>query len=321
MVPRAWLAVIRFGFWLSLLICMIGLPLSVQADPGTICEQAYGEAPTIIPNWLMPAQPEINLTTANRYDLLAAKLLSSGLVDGSSCPGWGLNPDGSANGCGVEISSPLVSEWQNQFDQGILKAARTSSVPPKVIKALIAVESQFWPGADWQTGEFGLGQMTVYGADLLLKWHPKTYLEVCVQVLDEASCQKPYHSLEETYQRMLQGWVLRNLDASCSACPGGVDREKGEQAVQVLADTLNASCRQTARMIRSATGKAPAAVMNYEDFWRVSLANYHVGSGCLYQAVQRSGNPHTWNGIAASFSASCASGAEYIRRIEEQIKP
>ena len=33
---------------------------------------------------------------------------------------------------------------------------------------MIAVEFQFWPGASWEKGEIGLGQMTAMGADLLL---------------------------------------------------------------------------------------------------------------------------------------------------------
>jgi hypothetical protein len=112
---------------------------------------------------------------------------------------------------------------------------------------------------------------------------------------------------------------------------GGVNIEKGNQAVQVLTETLNASCLQSTRVIYLATGKSPAALLSFEDYWRLVLANYHAGAGCVYQALQKTGNPNSrnvpersewdWNSIAANFSSRCASGAEYIRRIEGQIKP
>ncbi|MEN6579846.1 MAG: hypothetical protein ABFD05_04355, partial [Anaerolineaceae bacterium] len=65
----------------------------------------------------------------------------------------------------------------------------------------------------------------------------------------------------------------------------------------------------------------PAALLSFEDYWRLVLANYHAGAGCVYQALRKTGNPNSWNSIAANFSSGCASGAEYIRRIEGQIKP
>jgi hypothetical protein len=100
-----------------------------------------------------------------------------------------------------------------------------------------------------------------------------------------------------------------------------MDIEKGKQAVLVLAETLKASCLQSARIIYLETGKIPSQLMSYEDFWRLVLANYQAGAGCVYQALHRTANPNNWNSIAANFSSGCASGAEYIRRIEEQIKP
>jgi hypothetical protein len=120
---------------------------------------------------------------------------------------------------------------------------------------------------------------------------------------------------------MLRGLVLRSLDATCATCQGGIDPGKGEQAVKVLAETMAASCTQSARTIRIATGKSPSSLMSYEDFWRFTLANYHSGSGCMYQALRNSGNPTSWSVIAAGLPNGCSSGSIYIRRIEENIKP
>ena len=87
MASRAWSSIIRF--LLVVLIVMTTASwnvLPVKADGGGTCQIAYGLTPTSIPDWLMPAEENTDLTTANRYDILAAKLLSSGLIDGSTCP-------------------------------------------------------------------------------------------------------------------------------------------------------------------------------------------------------------------------------------------
>jgi len=70
------------------------------------------------------------------------------LVDGATCPAPGLNPDGSANGCGIELTKDHVLIWQNQFDPVILSSSQDTELPLKVVKAVIAVESQFWPAAN-----------------------------------------------------------------------------------------------------------------------------------------------------------------------------
>lgn len=322
MAPRACSSIICF--FLGLMTFMTAAswtPLPVEAAGGGVCQMAYGIPPTPIPDWLMPAGETTDLSTASRYDLLAAKLLSSGWVDGAGCPAYGLNPDGSATGCGLDLALKAVLAWQNQYDTEILAASRTNDLPPKVVKALIAVESQFWPAANWTRGEIGLGQMTAYGADLLLRWRPTYFQKVCRQSFGEKGCAAQYPFLDPATQSLLRGMVLREMDATCANCPGGVDPEKGKQAVQVLAETLTASFQQSARLIELATGKSPSSLLSYEDYWRLVLANYHAGAGCVYQALRRSADPNSWTAIASSFSSGCASGAEYIRRIEEQVKP
>lgn len=170
-------------------------------------------------------------------------------------------------------------------------------------------------------GEIGLGQMTAPGADLLLSYRPNAYQYFCRQVFGEEECGKAYSALSEDSRAMLRGWVLGSLDVTCPSCKGGIDASKGTQAVGVLAETLAASCSQSARVIRMATGKAPASLLSYEDFWRFTLANYHSGSGCMYQALRRSGNTTNWSGIASGLPQGCASGLTYVRRVEENVAP
>ena len=322
MVSRARTTLIQIGsVILALLIATGWRTQPAKAESAGTCQNAYGLMPSSLPNWLMLADENTDLATTNRYDILAAKLLSTGLVDASACPGNGLNPDGSANACGLELSSNQVTTWQNQFDPDILFSARSMQLPAMIVKAVIAVESQFWRAADWKLGEIGLGQMTGYGADLVLAWRAAYYQNICRLAFGEKGCAVPYQSLDLSTQYLLRGMVLKEIDATCSNCPGGMDIEKGKQAVLVLAKTLNASCLQSARLIYLGTGKIPSEILSYEDYWRLVLANYQAGAGCVYQALRRTPNPNSWNSIAANFSSGCASGSEYIRRIEEQIKP
>ena len=320
MASRAWSSIIRFlVVVLTVMTTVSWNVLPVKANSWGTCQIAYGLTPTSIPDWLMPAEENTDLTTANRYDILAAKLLSSGLIDGSTCPANGLNLDGSANGCGIELAKDQVIVWQNRYDPMILTYSRSNDLPAKVVKAVIAVESQFWPAANWTRGEIGLGQMTTYGADLVLMWRPAYFQSICWQTYGEVGCTTQYQFLDSSTQYLLRGMVLRDIEATCPNCPGGVDLEKGNQAIRVLTETLNASCLQSTRIFNLATGKQPAAFLSYDDYWRLVLANYHAGAGCVYQALRKTGNPNNWNSIAANFSSGCASGAEYIRRIEGQI--
>lgn len=309
-------------FFSICLLIFLSAAAPTQAQGNGTCESAYGGTlPVALPRWLQTTISAEDLHTANRYDLLSGQLLRPGLVDGSICPSRGLNGDSSPNACGLEVTKLKVLEWQNQYDGIIAEVGQRSSVPPFLMKAVIAVESQFWPGSDWGKGEVGLGQMTEFGADLLLANRPDMYQNVCRQALREETCITTYPFQPLSIQAMLRGLVLKTIDASCTSCVGGIDPAKGKPAVEVLAETLTASCTQSARAILSVTGKRASELMTYEDFWRVVLANYHSGAGCLAQVLQRSGNSASWLKISANLSPGCASGATYIRRIEEALKP
>jgi len=321
MVPRAWHTV---AFLLALLFGQpyesVVLASVIPSDP---CQQAYGAVVSAedVPSWLETEGLDQNLNTSYRLDLLTGKLSQSGIVDGSVCPSYGLFPDGSPNGCGVEVSQHRVSAWQNQYDHAIVQYSGQRQIPARIVKAVVAVESQFWPGADWQKGEIGLGQITGSGADLLLTWQAERYRQTCAQVFDVNTCGKPYRNLEWWQQAALQGYLLKSIDPTCATCPGGVDPGKGEQQIAVLAEAMAASCQQTSLVFRRANGSSPSANLSYEDYWKAVLANYHAGSGCLLSALKNAGNARTWEEIAARFPRGCGSSAEYIRRIEQHIAP
>ena len=313
---------LRYLFLSTFLMVFLIGATPYQSDASAPCSAAYGAAPNQpLPLWLQVDATVSDLATQNRYDILTGHLLKTGIVNGSSCPSRGMNPDGSPNGCGLDVAQTEMVNWQNRYDVTILASAQSSNVPPSLMKAVIAVESQFWPAPDWIKGEIGLGQMTEFGADLLLSQRPGFYHQVCTQALSNEECAQAYPFLSDSNRAMLRGLVLRSLDTTCATCQGGINTSKGDQAVRVLAETMAASCTQSARTIRIATGKSPSSLMSYEDFWRFTLANYHSGSGCMYQALRNSGNPTSWSVIAAGLPNGCSSGSIYVRRIEENIKP
>jgi hypothetical protein len=115
-----------------------------------------------------PARAE-DLATSIDYRLLAGRLLWFGVAR-ADCDGWsGVDPvNGSATDCGMRSARLETIHWQNTYDADILAAARAYNVPARILKALIAAETQFWPLWTGQNGERGLTQITDDAADLVM---------------------------------------------------------------------------------------------------------------------------------------------------------
>lgn len=321
MVSGTWQALIS-GF-ITVFFIISGLPISVRENNPGVCQQAYGALPLSDkpPSWLETDVKTADLYSTNRFDILAGHLLFTGFVDGSQCPAWGLMADGSPNGCGVEAAQPAVVEWQNQFNEAIIQTSSNLSLPSRLVKAVISVESQFWPGSDWAKGEVGLGQVTNAGADMILTWRPGVYTSICSQVYSAESCRRPYTDLDPGMQAALRGKILQMIDASCPNCKGGVNIEKSKQSISLISEGIAASCQQSAYLVHHFGGGAPSTMMKYEDFMKLSLANYHAGSGCTLKALQNSFANQSWNNLALNFPPGCRSAPLYIQRVMESIQP
>lgn len=243
------------------------------------------------------------LTSTNRYIYLAGHLIQSGIVDGSSCSGFGLLENRSANPCGEKLAADAMLEWQNQYDAQIYAAAQKYNVPARLLKGIIAQETQFWPYPDAST-EMGLGRITENGADMLLTWNTPKYLEVCRSVYSEERCMVGYPSLLPSEQAMLRGWVLSEV---------GTDQE-----LDLLAATLLASANQTRQLILNTTGQPVADVTTYEEMWRLTVANYHSGSGCMGTAMQATWDHQqdmTLDTIALNLLGDCQGAAGYVESV------
>ena len=248
------------------------------------------------------------LTTTNRYLYLAGHLIQSGVVDGSSCTGYGLLDNRTANPCGEKLAAEKVLAWQNQYDQQIYEAAIKYNVPARVLKGIIAQETQFWP-YPVAPYELGLGRITENGVDMLLTWNIINYLEVCLSVFSEDRCSAGYPSLYPAEQAMLRGMVLSAV---------GTDQE-----MDLLAATLLASARQSNQMIKNTTGQPVSAVATYEEMWKLTVANYHGGSGCVGTAMQTAwdnGHTMTWDEISPNLLGDCQGAAGYVESVFELAK-
>jgi hypothetical protein len=183
--------------------------------------------------WDSFVQFPYQLNTQKTLHTLVRNLILNGIVDTSSCEYGGLSIGLDwPTGCGLETASSTMIEWQNQFDDYIWLASKNQGIPPKVLKTLFEVESQFWPGnSRFYLDEFGLGQINQLGVDVLLRNDPSIYQRVCPTVL--ADCAIPYVSLEPSQQALIRGAVVQSVDATCPTCEYGLDLDKAKDSVSI----------------------------------------------------------------------------------------
>ncbi|HEY3372514.1 MAG TPA: hypothetical protein VGK10_16790, partial [Prolixibacteraceae bacterium] len=131
------------------------------------CGTIWQNAEEIPPFWARFPQDPGELNTEKSLHYLAAKLMTSGVVDARDCPGNGF--DGNApNPCGLERVKDQMTAWQNQYDFNILLFSKDEHIPPIILKTLIEVESQFWPISQrFFVDEIGLGQINQLGIDVV----------------------------------------------------------------------------------------------------------------------------------------------------------
>jgi hypothetical protein len=270
------------------------------------------------PDWLSTPEDPAFLATEEPYAYLAGRLIDNGVVDASSCPSGGLLSNGYADNCGLELAMPEVIVWQNQFDDQIIQVANDTKVPAQLLKNLFAKESQFWPGVYREPNEFGLGQVTDNGTDALLLWNPSFYNQFCPLILTEDQCAVGYIKLDPEDQAILRGALATSADADCENCEYGIDLTTIDTSINLVAHTLLANCEQVAQIVYNATGRIAGEVSYYEDLWKYTIADYHVGSGCLSYAVYTSWAARTtmdWEHISTYLTDPCKTVIPYVTEI------
>jgi hypothetical protein len=290
--------------------------------PLTTCARMWEAFPPVgePPLWLSTLDSAQLISSEEPYFYLAGRLIAQGLVDVSACPTKGLLPNGYADTCGLERARPQVEEWQNQFDARIIEVAKETGVPGQMLKNLFAQESQFWPGVFRVPYEFGLGQITDQGADVILLWNTEFYQQFCPLVLSEETCAKGYLGLNADEQAILRGALALEANANCKDCPAGVDLSNANFTVPLFANTLVANCAQVSRTVFNTTQSMPGLVASYEDLWRMTIANYHAGAGCTSYAIYQAWTTTqslAWPEIAKNFTPACQSAVPYVDKITQ----
>ncbi|HUG33814.1 MAG TPA: hypothetical protein VMJ90_03515 [Anaerolineales bacterium] len=299
------------------------------------CSVAWGVQDQTGATWDSFVQFPYELNTQKTLHTLATRLILNGIVDASSCPTGGLNLSLDwPTTCGLESASSKMIEWQNQYDEYIWLASREHGIPPKILKTLIEIESQFWPGnSRFFLDEFGLGQINQLGVDVLLRRDAAFYQQVCSTVLSD--CNTPYPSLPPPQQALIRGAATSLADATCSTCPYGLNLDKAKESISLIARLLKANCQQVVVLLDladrnfadpdadAATATAAVATarasgvtyepVSYEDMWRFTFVSYHSGLNCFQEAVNATRRAYlsvTWENLLPEFN--CRGGVGYV---------
>jgi len=297
------------------------------------CSNVWGAYDQVNAKWDDFVQAPYELNTQKTLHNLATQLILNGIVDASSCPAGGLNTSLDwPTACGLEKATPKMIEWQNQYDDYIWLESKDYGIPPRIIKTMFEIESQFWPGnSRFYVDEYGLGQLNQLGVDVLLRRDPTLYQQVCPSVLG-TSCSTPYASLPPVEQAMIRGAVVSSTDATCPTCENGLDLTKAKESVALYARLIKANCEQVDALVATvvkpdpdadaATATAVVATViaggqspltSYEDYWRFTFAAYHSGLSCLQNAltaVKKKQEPVTWDNVSDEFK--CKGGVDYV---------
>lgn len=305
------------------------------------CANAWGVFDQNNVTWDDFVQSPAEINTKKTLHTLATQLLLNGIVDAKDCPAGGLSVGLNwPTGCGLEKATPKMLEWQNQYDDYIWLSSRDDGAPPKILKTLIEIESQFWPGnSRFYVDEVGLGQINQLGVDVLLRRDPTLYQQVCPGVL--ADCSHPYVSLGSADQAMIRGAVAKLADASCATCEHGIDLDRAKESVSLLGQILVANCKQVDQILSNlkipkdedvaaatatavaATAQAGGQVSNtrYEDLWRFTFVSYHSGGNCLQEALQatlKEHQPLEWEHVRKHIK--CKGGVDYAEGFLAQLQ-
>ena len=278
------------------------------------CLRFWGIQDYTNPVWAEFVQFPYLLNTDKTLHYLTTQLILSGIVDVTGCSDGGLSKALDwPTACGLERASSKMIEWQNQYDEYIWLASREVGIPPKLLKTLIEVESQFWPGNQrFYLDELGLGQVNQLGVDVLLRRDPTLYQKVCSTVLSD--CAMPYTLMSEQNQAMIRGALVNSINSNCPSCQYGLDLNAAKESISLVAQVLHANC-QTVKIIADAN--SPAGYIDniedpYSDFWKFTLLSYHSGITCFENAVKATpkGSPLDWDNLSENIA--CNGGKEYV---------
>lgn len=222
-----------------------------------------------------------DLATQKPYAILAGRLIWTGMVI-PDCDGWsGLDPITLiANTCGLQSAMSKVLEWQNQFDDTIYAAGQTVNIPPRLLKAIIGQESQFWPLGIGVAGEVGMMQLTDDGADIALRYSPELQEQYCPLAVSPLKC--PAYALLSDPERRSMRDALRASMVSWNA---------PQEAAQKAQGTISTFARILASYY------CYAGEVSGSPSWNAAAIAFHAGGECARM--------------------NCKEGVDYLERLRQ----
>jgi hypothetical protein len=258
---------------------------------------------TSLPKGLQQPESVADLRTSARLVYLTGHLIQTGSASANDCADAGLLSNGMASPCGMNAAYQTQIEWQNRYDEKILAAALKYNIPARVIKGIIAQETQFWPVSE-SPYEMGLSKITDNGADLLLMWNLDHFLATCIPVYSEITCSAGYSNLAPDQQAILRSAIFKKAGS--------------EDQIDILAAVLAASASQANQMLLNTIQKEPDNAISYEDMWRITIGNYNVGSGCIsvgMKKYERIGAPIVWDKFVGQMAGNCQNAEIYVDKV------
>ena len=184
------------------------------------------------------------LATENDYQFLAGRLAW-----------WGINSTASA--------------WQNRFDEQIRGAADVAGVPARLLKNILANESQFWPLWTGNAGEVGWMQLTWDGADTALRHDPELFERYCQLAIWTPYCTS-YDNLTSEMAYAVRSELVADLTVT------GTPIQAADQA----ADDLWIY----AHVLRGYSCWA-AVLYPDRDIWETAAVLYNAGNSCIVDDI------------------------------------
>src|SRR4030042_4812305 len=160
--------------------------------------------------------------------------------------------------------------------------------------------------------------MTDNGTDALLLWNPSFFNQFCPLVLTDEQCSGGYLKLDTVNQEILRGALASSGNVDCAQCEYGIDLTKIDTSINLVAHTLLANCEQVAQIVYNATGQIAGNVTDYEELWKLTVANYHTGPGCLSYSLYTSWAARAtmdWEHVSTYLTEPCESVIPYVTQI------
>lgn len=255
-----------------------------------------------VPDWLKTVPPE-QLITDHYYYYLAGQIIVNGVANARNCWNGGIsgdNPQYSTN-CGVLSVFDDVCLYQNAYNEEITQASEETGIPNRLIKRIIAIESQFYPNAYGIVGERGLYQFTRDGADTLFRWNGPFYLETCGEYWDYCN-SVGYDAIDQWQREVLINHVL--------ADPNNI---------YYLGSALKANAYQVNRLLDNISRiDTPGDTLTYEDLWKITVLNYHGGAtltSAVLVNIRDLDLPVSWDSFATVLEDLQPSVLSYVNRV------